>query len=65
MSAGNIAGLEIGHINGLGVISLGKRINMHEIKELSRIVCNNCDEKEYEKCRVCRIYLLVNRIADR
>lgn len=36
-----------------------------EIKELSRIVCNKCEEKEYEKCCSCRIYFLVNRIATR
>jgi hypothetical protein len=36
---------------------------MHEVKELSRIICNQCKEKEYDKCRVCRIYQLVNRIA--
>jgi hypothetical protein len=40
-------------------------MNMHEIKELSRIICNDCEEKEYEKCRGCRIYQLVNRIADK
>jgi len=35
----------------------------NEVKELSRIICNQCVEKEYEKCRSCRIYLLVNKIA--
>lgn len=34
-----------------------------EVKELSRIICNRCGEKEYEKCRDCRIYYLLNRIA--
>jgi hypothetical protein len=34
-----------------------------EVRELNRVICNRCDEKEYEKCRSCRIYLLVNRIA--
>ena len=38
---------------------------MHaEIKELSRIICNQCEEKEYEKCKACKIYHLVNRIAE-
>jgi len=36
-----------------------------EIRELNRIVCNHCDEKNYEKCRGCRVYLLFNRIATR
>jgi len=38
---------------------------MHsEIKELDCMICNQCDEKEYEKCKGCRIYMLVNRIAE-
>ena len=37
---------------------------MHsEVKELSRIICNRCNEKEYEKCQDCKIYLLVNKVA--
>ncbi len=35
-----------------------------EIKELNRIICNQCEEKEYEKCKICRIYRLVNKIAE-
>ncbi|MEM3442918.1 MAG: hypothetical protein QW667_05680 [Candidatus Bathyarchaeia archaeon] len=34
-----------------------------EIKELNRIICKGCDEKNYEKCRGCRIYYLINRLA--
>jgi hypothetical protein len=34
-----------------------------EIKELNRIICNDCDEKEYEKCQCCKIHRLVNKIA--
>jgi hypothetical protein len=34
-----------------------------EIKELNRIVCKQCDEKDYEKCKNCRIYQLINKIA--
>jgi hypothetical protein len=34
-----------------------------EVMELSRIICNRCDQKEYEKCRTCRIYVLMNKIA--
>lgn len=34
-----------------------------EIRELNRIVCGNCEEREYEKCRFCKIYLLINKIA--
>jgi hypothetical protein len=36
-----------------------------EIKELNRIICNQCDEKNYEKCRTCKVYQLVNKIATR
>ncbi len=32
-----------------------------EIRELNRMICNRCDEKEYEKCKACKIYLLVNK----
>ena len=39
-----------------------RRMNS-EIRELNRIVCSQCVEKEYEKCRSCRIYLLINSIA--
>jgi len=34
-----------------------------EIKELSRLICNQCDEREYEKCKSCKVYQLVNKIA--
>lgn len=35
-----------------------------EVKELNRMICNQCDEKEYEKCKCCRVYQLVNRIVE-
>ncbi len=35
-----------------------------EIKELNRMICNQCEEKEYEKCQACKIYMLVNKIAE-
>jgi len=34
-----------------------------EIKELNRIVCKQCDEKDYEKCKNCRVYQLVNKLV--
>ena len=34
-----------------------------EIKELNRMICKNCDVKDYRECRKCRIYQLINRIA--
>ncbi|MGQ9640650.1 MAG: hypothetical protein ACUVUF_00810 [Candidatus Bathycorpusculaceae bacterium] len=40
----------------------GKSLNS-EIKELNRIICKQCDEKDYEKCKSCRIYQLINKIA--
>jgi hypothetical protein len=36
-----------------------------EIKELNRIVCKQCDEKDYEKCKNCRVYQLVNKLVAR
>jgi len=35
-----------------------------EIKELNRMVCSRCDEKVYEKCTGCKIYVLVNKIVE-
>jgi hypothetical protein len=34
-----------------------------EIKELNRIICKQCTEKEYEKCKNCKVYQLINKIA--
>jgi hypothetical protein len=34
-----------------------------EIRELNRMICSQCNEKEYEKCKFCKVYLLINRIA--
>lgn len=34
-----------------------------EIRELNRIMCKTCDEKDYEKCKGCRVYQLINKIA--
>jgi hypothetical protein len=34
-----------------------------EIRELNRLICNQCDEKEYERCKICKVYQLVNKIA--
>ena len=36
-----------------------------EIRELNRLICNRCEEREYEKCKDCRIYHLVNKIVER
>jgi hypothetical protein len=48
------------------VIAKGETKQMNsEVTELSRIICNRCDQKEYEKCRTCRIYQLINRIVAR
>jgi hypothetical protein len=33
-----------------------------EIKELNRMLCNNCKQKSYEDCKGCRVYQLVNKI---
>jgi hypothetical protein len=36
-----------------------------EIRELNRLICNQCEEKAYEKCKGCKVYVLINRIADK
>ena len=41
-----------------------KQVNA-EVMELSRIICNRCDHKEYKKCRNCRVYLLTKRARAR
>jgi hypothetical protein len=35
-----------------------------DIRELNRMICNQCEEREYEKCKLCKVYQLVNRIAE-
>jgi len=44
-------------------IQCGEKSMNSEIKELNRIICKQCDEKDYEKCKSCRIYQLINKIA--
>lgn len=34
-----------------------------EIKELNRMICKNCDVKDYKDCKKCRVYQLINKIA--
>ena len=34
-----------------------------EIRELNRIICKKCNEKDYEKCRDCKVFQLINKIA--
>lgn len=34
-----------------------------EIKELNRLICRNCVETEYTRCKDCKVYKLVNSIA--
>lgn len=47
----------------LKICPVGETSMQTEIKELNRLICNQCEEKEYEKCQGCRIYRLVNKIA--
>jgi len=35
----------------------------HEIKELNRMICRDCNVKGYDECKNCRIYQLINKIA--
>ncbi len=34
-----------------------------EIIELNKLLCKNCNETEYENCRECKVYQLVNTLA--
>ena len=34
-----------------------------EIRELNRMICKKCNEKNYEKCRDCKVFQLINKIA--
>ena len=36
-----------------------------EIRELNRMLCKECSEKEYDRCRTCKVYQMVNKIAER
>lgn len=34
-----------------------------EVKELNKLLCKDCDEKNYEKCRSCKVYVLINSLT--
>jgi hypothetical protein len=34
-----------------------------EVKELNKLLCKTCNEKNYEKCQSCKVYLLINSLA--
>jgi len=34
-----------------------------EVKELSKMVCKDCSETDYQKCQSCRIHQLINSMA--
>jgi len=42
---------------------LGETKMNSEIKELNRMICKKCDEKDYETCRDCKVFQLINKIA--
>ena len=35
-----------------------------EVKELNRMICRTCTVKDYGECTQCRIYELINKIAE-
>ena len=43
--------------------SIGECEMTNEIRELNRMLCKDCDENDYDKCKACRVYQLVNKIA--
>jgi hypothetical protein len=55
----------MGYTYGFAKIIEEGRVMNSEIKELNKIICGQCDEKEYEKCRNCRVYQLVNKLVAR
>jgi hypothetical protein len=42
---------------------LGETKMNSEIRELNRMICKKCDEKDYETCRDCKVFQLINKIA--
>lgn len=34
----------------------------NEVKELNKLLCDNCVERDYEKCKSCKVYILVNSL---
>lgn len=34
-----------------------------EIVELNKLLCKTCSETEYEKCKECRVYQLINSLV--
>ncbi len=34
-----------------------------EIIEINKLLCRNCNETEYEKCKECKVYQLINKLA--
>lgn len=34
-----------------------------EVIELNKILCRNCNETKYEKCKECRVYQLINSLV--
>jgi hypothetical protein len=62
----NITGWGIRYITQIALFVIKKeRFQVNpEVMELNRMICNQCNEKEYEKCRICKVYQLVNKIAE-
>ena len=52
------------YLKYLFLLRNGEDIMRSEIRELSSIVCKNCQEKSYEHCQKCRIYQLLNKLIN-
>jgi len=37
-------------------------LKFSDVKELSKVICQNCDEIDYNKCKSCKLHQLINSI---
>jgi len=53
---------EISRILSHQIYPIGEPMN-HEVKELNKLLCENCVERNYENCKSCKVYILVNSLV--
>jgi len=44
------------------IYPIGEPMN-NEVKELNKLLCENCVERNYENCKSCKVYILVNSLV--
>jgi len=44
--------------------AIGENAEMKaEVREINKMMCRGCSETDYEKCKFCKVYNLINSIA--